>query len=499
MRGVHKRYGGVVAADGADFSAERGEVHALLGPNGSGKSTLLKVLTGVVAPDAARVAIDGRPLSVRGPRDALRAGVAAVYQELSLVDELSVLDNLVLGVEPARRLGFLDRGRARAAARPALDRFAEAFGGRPPAEAPVRDLAPGERQLVEICKALVREPSILVLDEATASLRSGQVEVLLSVVRELADRGVLVVFTSHRLAEVQRISQRATIMRGGRTVATVPIPQTDEGELVRLMVGELAAPKREDRRGGPAERQVRLKVSNLAADRVHDVSFSVRAGEVLGVGGLQGQGQSELLATLFGVLRRRNGTVRVDGADVHASSPAQAVAAGFAYVPGNRATEGLLLRRPLVENLALPSLGRRSRLRLPLSRARELASAREAAVRVNARYGSLDEPAGSLSGGNQQKAVVGKWLPGRPRIVLMDDPLKGIDVGAKAELFDLVRGLAADGAAVVLSSSDDRELTEVCDRVLVMFEGRVTGELSGPELTEDALLASALQVHGNGP
>ncbi|PZG20701.1 sugar ABC transporter ATP-binding protein [Nonomuraea aridisoli] len=517
MTGVRKRYGGVQALDGASLTALRGEVHALLGPNGSGKSTLDKTLAGTVVPDSGEIRIDGAQARIGGPRDAHALGVAAVYQQLSIVGDLTVTQNVVLGLEPARRSGFLDHRAARDRAATALERFAAAFSGRLPLDRPAASLRPGEQQIVEVAKALARDPRILVLDEATASLHKEQVEVLFEVVRELRAAGVLVVFTSHRLDEVFALCDRATVLRNGRTVATVDLSSTSEDALVRLMV---AAPRPEPAsppeaphrasagtsaaahgareapvRGGTAEPgAVALEVRGLTTDRLRDVDFTVRAGEVLGLGGLQGQGQSELLLALFGAARITAGDVLLDGEALPLTSPARAARAGVALVPGDRARQGMFASRPIQENLSLASMRRRARMKLALSAPAERRAARSMVERLGIKIGSLNDPVATLSGGNQQKVVIGKWLLDRPRVVLLDDPAKGVDVAAKEEIYAIIRGLAAEGAVVILNSSDNRELTELSDRVLVLFEGAVAEELTAAAITENRLVSSALRL-----
>jgi ribose transport system ATP-binding protein len=492
MRDVHKRFGGVVALAGASLSAERGELHALVGPNGSGKSTLAKTLTGVVEPDQAEIRLEGRPVSFRNPREAQAQGIAAVYQDLSLVGDLTVTENVVLGVEPTR-LGFVNQAGQSERARQVLERFASAFEGSLPLDRPVATLSPGEQQVVEICKAIARDPRILVLDEATASLHQAQVEILFQVARELKDRGVLVVFTSHRLDEVFALCGRATVLRGGRIVRTVELADSSQTELITMMLGhELERAERPP----PAEiaaRPVVLEGRNLSTHRLRGVSFQLHEGEILGIGGLQGQGQSELLTALFGMTRLRGGEVLLRGSRIALHGPRQAAKAGVALIPGNRAREGLFARRPVLENLTLPSSGRRSLggiLRLD----RERRAADEAVGRLRIGVGRLRDPVFTLSGGNQQKVVVGKWLLTEPRVILMDDPTKGIDVGAKEELYESMRSLAARGVGILFHSSDDLELAENCSRVLVLFEGWLTATLQGDDLTEDRLVSASMNV-----
>jgi ribose transport system ATP-binding protein len=495
MTDVHKRYGAVRALDGAHLTCEEGEVHALLGPNGSGKSTLNKILTGVVAPDAATITIAGETVTVSGPRDAQHHRVSAVYQELSLVGEISVAANIALGIEPATR-GFINRKATRARALGVMERFRRAFGQRLPVDEPLVNLPPGQQQVVEICKALVREPRILVLDEATASLHRAQVDVLFEVIRELREEGVLVIFTSHRMHEIFEVCDRATVLRSGQTVGTVELASSSEAELVQMMIGRTveATPQPVSPQDATARRHVVLEARNLSTERIVDVSFQVHEGEVLGVGGLQGQGQSELLAALFGAERTRSGELVLDGEPVRLRRPAQAVRSGIAFVPGSRARQGIFSSRPILENLAVPSMFRRALLGIGLSVRREERAARQAVDRLRIMIGSLADPVSSLSGGNQQKVVVGKWLLTSPRVVLLDDPTKGIDVSAKDELFTIIQTLTDEGVAVLLNSSEDRELIEHCDRILVMYEGAVTALLEGDERTEDRLVSAALQI-----
>lgn len=488
LSGVHKRYGGVQALRDASLTAAGSEVHGLLGPNGSGKSTLGKVLAGSVRPDAAEIALAGEPVRIGSPRAAARLGVAAVYQQLSLVPDLTVGQNLVLGSEPGR-LGFLsDRAAARRVA-PVLERLAPALGDVRPDDA-VRDLAPGQQQLVEIGKALLREPRVLILDEATASLHRDQVALVFDIVRELRERGAAILFVSHRLDEITELCDRATILRSGVTVAETSVPDTTPDEIVHLMVGDVQQVEREHRDATDAP--VRLRVRGLAGGALRGVDLDARGGEIVGLGGLQGQGQSELLLALFGATAA-TGDVEVDGEPVRLASPRTAARRGIALVPGDRGTQGTLPARPIQENLAIASIAGRARVGV-LSTRREREAAQSMVDALAITIGSLADPISSLSGGNAQKVVFGKWLLTEPSVVLLDDPTKGVDVGAKAEIYRIVRGLAERGATVIINSSEDRELVTVCDRVLVLFEGAVRATLVGDEITEERLVQAALRI-----
>ncbi len=488
LSGVRKRYGGVRALQGASLTAASGEVHGLLGPNGSGKSTLGKVLAGSVRPDAATIEIDGEPVRIGSPRAAARLGIAAVYQQLSLIPDLSVEDNLVLGQEPGRA-GFLSRREARRRARPVLERLAPALG-EVHAEQPVRELAPGQQQLIEIGKALLRQPRILLLDEATASLHRDQVAVVFEITRELRDAGACILFVSHRLDEITDLCDRATILRSGETVAATAVAGIEPDEIVRLMVGDVQAVERDH--GARPTGPVRLAVRGLVGGALRGVDLEARAGEIVGLGGLQGQGQSELLLALFGATSS-TGEVAIDGDPVRLASPRSAAARGIALVPGDRGSQGTLPPRPIQENLTITSLRARSRAGL-LSGARERAAAQSMVEALAIKIGELGDPVSSLSGGNAQKVVFGKWLLTEPVVVLLDDPTKGVDVGAKAEIYRIIRRLADAGATVIINSSEDRELVTVCDRVLVMFEGAIHAELVGDEITEERLVQAALRI-----
>ena len=498
MANVHKRFGGVRALQGASLEVETGEVHGLLGPNGSGKSTLNKVLSGTVSPDQGTIVINGVQIGISKPVDAHRARIASAYQQLSLVPDLSLQDNLLLGTELGTA-GFVDRRASREYAAQALEHFLPGMDKGITLSTEVGSLSPGSQQLVEIAKAVARGPRILVLDEATASLRREQVDLVFEMVRALVADGVAVIFVSHRLEEVKELCDRATILRNGRTVATVEMVETTEAQLVRLMVGEVADAQEEifeQIARVQVSDEVKLETRNLQSSRLHGVNLVARKGEVVGLGGLQGQGQSELLHALFGDSPRTDGEIVIAGTPQKYRSPRGAIAAGVALVPGDRSTQGLLSVRPILENLNVVALRRSTWAGWFINIKRAKALATEQVDRLRIKIGSIMDPVSTLSGGNQQKVVIGKWLMNDPQIVLLDDPTKGIDVGAKAEIYDLIRLLTSEGITVLINSSDDNELAALCDRVFVMYEGEIVRVLEGDEVTQDNLVASALRVDG---
>ena len=502
-RGIAKRYGAVRALEEASLSVRAGEVVALLGANGSGKSTLGKIITGITRPDAGTLTFDGAPLHLSEPAQARRRGITAVYQELSLVPDLSVAENVWLGHEPVRR-GGIDRRTMKGRTAELLASFAGVFSVPVEPDTLVDSLPPSERQLVEVVKALAWRPRLLVLDEATASLDARQVDRLFELVRGWREGGMAVVFVSHRMNEIFRVADRAVVLRNGVTVGERRIGEVDEQELVQLMTGGGAvaaialeghdAPGTAAAPPGATEAPVVLELRRFASGVVAPLDLTLRQGELVGVGGLQGQGQSRLLLALFGAVPHQ-GEVRLEGAPVAFRNPRQALRAGVAYVPGDRNREGLLPVRPILENLQLPNW-RRYGTPLRMERARRDAAAVVADLDV--RLASLDEPVANLSGGNAQKVVIGKWLSRRPKLLLLDDPTKGVDVNAKAEFYRLLARLQAQGTTILFHSSDDAELLGLCQRVLVMQDGRVTATLEGDTLDQRHLVAAAMGAQGAG-
>ena len=495
MEGISKRYGGVRALEKAELVVAPGSIHAILGENGAGKSTLIKVMSGVVAPDEGHMALDGRPVSFASPAAANKAGIVCIFQELSLVPELSVADNIVIS-DPPKRFGMIDR---RAQRRIAEDALARAGAGDIHPSALVKDLPLSRRQMVEIAKALARKPRILILDEATSALTSTDVTRIFAVLKRLRSEGLALLYISHRMHEIAELADDCTVFRNGRNVATYKAGSKTDNEVVELMIG------REYSHIFPAKPAVRvdntqplLEVRKLGwTDRLRDISFSIRAGEVVGLGGLDGQGQRDLLLALFGVLRGCTGDILVEGKPSSIASPAQARAEGIgmALIPEDRKTEGLMLPMTVRENLSFAALDRLSKGGV-IDRAAEQKLIDDMVRLLAIKTAGLDIPVGALSGGNQQKVVIAKWLMRQPRIILLNDPTRGIDVGTKQEIYVLLRKLADAGAAILFYSTDYDELIGCCDRVMVLYEGAVKCELAGEALTERALIASALDIHG---
>ena len=489
LHGIAKSFAGFPALKGVSFDVRAGEVHALLGENGAGKSTLIRIISGVHAPDRGEVRIGGEVVRLSSPRDARRRGIATVYQELLLFPELSVAENIFLGNAPRTRWGRLDWAAMRAKARALLE---ELDCHDLDVDAKVGGLSVASRQRVEIAKALSQDPRVLVMDEPTTSLAEGDVTRLMAIVQRLRERGVGIVYVSHRLREIFALADRVTVLRDGACIGTRPIGEVTEATLISMMVGrsiDQLFPKVDAPRG-----KTLLELRKLSYQHaVRDVSLTVRAGEILGIAGLVGSGRTELALTIFGITPATSGEILVDGKPVVIDRPRVARDLGIAYIPEDRGLQGLIRSQTLRENVSLPVLDRISWATIVDPRGEER-RAREAIDRFGIRARGTEQIARQLSGGNQQKVVVAKWLGTEPRILIMDEPTRGIDVGAKAEIHALMGKLAQQGLGIIMISSELPEVLGMADRVLVMSGGRIAALFERAEATPDAVGAAMTHV-----
>jgi ribose transport system ATP-binding protein len=470
-------------------------VHALIGSNGCGKSTLCKIIAGSVAADAGQITLGDRAVEFSGPRAAAAAGIGVFYQELSLIPDMTVAENIFLGREPRTAAGWVDHARLREKATTALAAFRDVLGSGVDTDARVADLSADQGQLVEFLKVLAAEPRVIILDEATAALDRNQVAAVFDRVRRLKSEGRAVIFITHRMDEVFDVADRVTVMRNGTTVLTTPIAATTRDALVAAMVGESIAGAARVRQHVPSTEPA-LETQGLGTAKLDGVSLALRRGEILGLGGLHGQGQSDLLRALFGAVPIRRGTVRIEGKPVAPGGPRSAMRRSIAYVSGDRARFGVLAIRPIFENLVISLLARDRRLTVP--RARLEGAIAPFVERLKLKFSSLRAAVSELSGGNQQKVVIGRWLATRPSVLLLDDPTKGIDIQTKEDLYATMDELCAQGVSIILHSSDDEELLAVADRVLVFNGGRVVAELSGEQRTRTALYHAAYATAQSG-
>jgi ribose transport system ATP-binding protein len=492
LRGVSKHFAGVRALEGVDFACRRGSIHGVLGENGAGKSTLIKIIAGVLRPDTGEMRVAGRPAAFATPAEATAAGIVCIFQELSLIPDLTVADNISLA-DPPKRLGLIDR-RAQVARAEAL--LARVGCADIDPRALVRDLSLSRRQMVEIAKALGRVPSVLILDEATSALTARDVETVTGLLADLKAQGVASIFISHRMHEVDALCDTLSVFRNGRHIETFAKGARSPREIVRLMIGRDVEAQFPPKPVRPERPEPLLAVRGLRwPPRLNGIDLRVGRGEIVGLGGLDGQGQKELLLALFGVLRGVEGTVTIGPARGIPASPAAAKRGPtrVALVPEDRKTEGLALARPIADNLLAAAFDRVSRGPL-IDERRARAAIDEALATLKIKIGAPEDPVATLSGGNQQKVVLAKWLLARPDLILLNDPTRGIDVGTKQEIYRLMRALADDGHAILFYSTDYAELIGCCDRVSVLYDGAVVAELAGDAITEEGLVAAALHI-----
>ena len=492
MRAIEKRFPGVHALKGVSLEVSKGEVVALLGENGAGKSTLMKVLGGVHQPDSGGVTIDGAPAAIRGVSDATKYGVAFIHQELNVLDNLDVAANVYLGREPTRGgpLRLIDRGRMEEDTKKHLARLGLDIAP----DTLLSRLSIAQQQMVEIAKALSQEARVLIMDEPTSSLTLSETERLLEVVKDLRAHGVAVIYISHRLGEVKEIADRAVVLRDGANAGELSREEITHDRMVRLMVGRDIESFYQHPQGQKSPRY--FEVESLRTARYPDkqVRFDVGRGEILGLAGLVGAGRSEAAQAIFGVDASVESRLMLDSKPLGIRSPRDAIRHGVYLIPEDRRTAGLIVDMPIRENVTLPALDRYAPAGL-ISFDKERGGSKEVCKRLNVKAHSVEMRAANLSGGNQQKVVLAKWLALEPKVLIFDEPTRGIDVGAKAEIYELMRKLAESGVAIVMISSDMEEVINVSDRVAVMHEGRVTGVLEREDCTEEKIMRLAVGGH----
>ena len=491
MTHISRSFGGVQALRDVNFSCKKGSVHALVGENGAGKSTLLKILSGELKADSGSIVIDGKPVHFKGPRDAQKLGIAMVHQELKQLPEMTVAQNIFLNNEPR---GFLHLINEKAYNLKTAE-MARQYDIQINPDDLVGDLPIAQQQMVEILKLLSKDPEIVILDEPTSSLAKEEVEKLYSIIKKMTEAGKTVIFISHRLEEIFRICDEATVFKDGNFIKTVAINEIDQDELVRLMVGRpllsMFPPKAKEP-GGEI-----FSVENLCIQgRLKNISFNVRKGEVLGIAGLQGHGQTQLLNCIAGILPVEKGRIRIGGREISVPNPIQAIKQGIALVPEDRKTQGLCLSLSLRENIAVSSMKARSRFGF-IKKRLEAGFVKGFIDRLSIKARNAEVDAGTLSGGNQQKVVLGKGLGIQPRLLLFNEPTRGVDVETKAEFYKLIRQLSGEGIAVIMYSSDLVELCGMSDKVAVMYEGEISAVIESADINEENIMRAASGIGGN--
>lgn len=485
MRGIDKSFGSNQVLKQAGFTLESGEVHALMGENGAGKSTLMKILTGVYTKDAGTVLVDGKEVNYKNPQEAEKAGIVFIYQELNVMFDLTVEENLFMGKEIHGKFGICDKKAMQKKAQEALN----ILGVNISPKTVMAELSVGQQQMVEICKALMADAKVIIMDEPTAALTQSETVALFKVIESLRKKGVFMVYISHRMEEIFELCDRITVLRDGSYIGVKNIPETNMNEIVKMMIGREIG-ERYPSRNVKIGKEV-LKVKELTRKGTfHDVNFSVRAGEVLGVSGLMGAGRTEIMQAIFGNLSYESGTIEIDGKEVKISNPRQAMEHGIGFITEDRKTEGLMLDKSIRENISLCNLRRISKSSV-ISREAEKNMVAEAIKDLHIKcFGSYHE-CNNLSGGNQQKVVLAKWILTNPKILILDEPTRGVDIGAKKEIYSIINKLAAQGVAIIMVSSELPEVLGMSDNIMVVREGEVRGIISYEEANQERVMTLA--------